>query len=134
MSKKLLDCEWTILRALWGKPPQGLKDIIAGVRQQEPQIKWQYKTYHSYLRVMIGKGLIGCDIVSARDKRYFALITREQALRSESASLLSRVSMDSMGRLVALMAQQGQISDRDRQELSALFDRLSKEDGDRDGH
>ncbi len=127
MTKKLLDCEWTLLRALWGKKPQSMKQIIAGVKKDQPNTKWSYKTYHSYLRAMLEKGLIGCDIISARDKRYFAVITREEALKNESDSLLSRISIDSMGRLVAMMAKQGQISDCDKQELALLFEQLSRE-------
>ena len=128
MAKKLLDCEWTLLRALWGKKPQSMKQIIASVKEDQPDIKWSYKTYHSYLRAMLEKGLIGCDIISARDKRYFAVMTREMALKSESESLLSRISADSMGRLVAMMAKDGQISDDDKQNLAQLFEQLNRED------
>ena len=127
MAKKLLDCEWTLLRALWGKKPQSMKQIIASVKKDQPDIKWSYKTYHSYLRAMLGKGLIGCDIISARDKRYFALMTSEQALKTESESLLSRISINSMGRLVAMMAKEGQISDNDKQQLAQLFEQLNRE-------
>ena len=127
MAKKLLDCEWILLRALWGKKPQSMKQIIANVKEDQPEIKWSYKTYHSYLRAMLEKGLIGCDIISARDKRYFAVVTREQALKTESESLLSRISIDSMGCLVAMMAKDGQISDNDKQELALLFEQLNSE-------
>jgi BlaI family penicillinase repressor len=133
MDKKLLDCEWTILRALWGKKPQGMKDIIASVQKEQPQIKWQYKTYHSYLRTMLEKGLIGCEVLSARDKLYFAAITREQALEYESETLLSRVSRDSMGRLVAMMAEKARISEQDMQELTALFERLKNGEDKKNG-
>lgn len=133
MERKLLDCDWTILKALWGEKPLAMKDIIASVRERQPEIKWSYKTYHTYLRVMLEKGLIGCEVLSARDKLYFPLITREDALKAESESLLSRVSMDSMGRLVAMMAREGQLSDKDRQELAALFERLNEKDGDKNG-
>jgi predicted transcriptional regulator len=127
MTKKLLDCEWTLLRALWGKKPQSMKQIIAAVNEDQPDIKWSYKTYHSYLRLMLEKGLIGCEIISARDKRYFAVITREQALKTESESLLSRISIDSMGRLVAMMAKDGQLLDSDKQKLATLFEQLNRD-------
>ena len=127
MAKKLLDCEWTLLRVLWGKKPQSMKQIIASVKEDQPKIKWSYKTYHSYLRAMLEKGLIGCDIISARDKRYFAVMTQKQALKTESESLFSRISIDSMGRLVAMMAKDGQISENDKQELAQLFEQLNRD-------
>lgn len=133
MERKLLDCDWTILKALWDQPPLGMKDIIVRVREQQPEVKWSYKTYHTYLRVMLEKGLIGCEVLSARDKLYFPLVTREDALKAESESLLSRVSADSMGHLVAMMAKGGQLSDEDRKELAALFEQLNQKGGDKNG-
>lgn len=129
MSNKLLDSEWIILRALWGQPPQSMKQIIAAVQQNEPGIAWHYKTYHSYLRVMLDKGLIDCQVLSARDKLYFSITTKEQALSSENESLLSRISKDSMGRLVAMMATSGQIEPQDQKELLRLFQELSDQEG-----
>ena len=129
MDKKLLDCDWTILRALWGKKPQGMKDIIASVKKEQPDVKWQYKTYHSYLRVMLGKGIIGCEVLSARDKLYFPILTREEALNQESESLLMRISKKSLGRMMAMMAEKGQLKESDKQELAELFNRLNQDEG-----
>jgi BlaI family penicillinase repressor len=131
MDRKLLDCEWVILRALWGRKPQSMGEIVANVKVDQPGIKWQYKTYHTYLRVMLEKGLIGCEQLSIRDKLYFPVVTREEAIESEGRSLVSRLTGDSVGRLVAMMAEKGQISQKDQQELAALFTRLNREGGER---
>ena len=130
MEKKLLDAEWTILRAMWGKAPQAMRDIIEGVQSAQPDIAWHYKTYHSYLRIMQGKGLIGCESKNKRDKLYYPLISREEALRAESETLISRISTGSMGALVAMMADSGQLSDKDREELKALAQRLEQQGGE----
>lgn len=129
MDKKLLDAEWTILRAMWGKGPQKMREIMGSVKRDNPGIAWQYKTYHSFLRIMAEKGLIGCEDVNLRDKLYFPLVTRDEALRSESEMLLSRISTDSMGSLVAMMAENGQLSEKDRKELIALASRLEETKG-----
>lgn len=126
--KKLLDCEWVILQALWGKEPQSMKEIIASVQEDRPDITWHYKTYHSYLRVMLEKELIACKVISARDKLYFAAITEQQALETENESLLNRVSRDSIGRLVAMMAKE--ISSEDKEELLQLFKDLNNKGGE----
>ncbi len=131
MEKKLLDAEWTILRALWAQSPRSMREIIDAVQAEEPDIGWQYKTYHSYLRIMLEKGLIRCEDKNKRDKLYFPLISREDALRSEGETLLSRISAGSMGALVATMAESGQLSDADREALAALAARLEREDGER---
>lgn len=129
MEKKLLDAEWTILRALWDQKPQTMKEIIKSVQMEQPEVGWQYKTYHSYFRIMLEKGLIGCEDKNLRDKLYFPLLSREEALKSESETLLSRISTGSMGRLVAMMAENGQLSENDRTELMELSARLEKMEG-----
>lgn len=131
MDKKLLDAEWTILRALWGKQPQTMREIISAVQDEQPDIGWHYKTYHSYLRIMVEKGLIGCEDKNKRDKLYFPLVSRGEALKAEGETLLSRISTGSMGALVAAMADSGQLSDKDRQELLRLAERLEEEGGER---
>jgi len=125
--KRILDCEWIILRALWGKEPGSMGEIIDAVRREHPEIEWKYMTYHSYLRVMLDKGLIGSEIISAKEKRYYPLISEEEALGQESESLLYRISEGAVGRMVAMMAEKGQISDSEKQQLADLFTRLSHE-------
>ncbi|MDD5017663.1 MAG: BlaI/MecI/CopY family transcriptional regulator [Eubacteriales bacterium] len=129
MERKLLDAEWTILHALWGKKPQTMREIIASVQAQQLDVGWQYKTYHSYLRIMLCKGLIGCEDKNKRDKLYFALVSHDEALRQESETLLSRISAGSMGAMVAMMARDGQLSDKDREDLLELAARLEAGDG-----
>ena len=131
MDKKLLDCEWLILQALWNKEPQSMGEIITCVRTAHPEIQWKYKTYHSYLRVMLEKELIGCDVLTVKEKRYFPLITQEQALEQESDTLLARVSSRSIGRMMAMMAQKADLSEDDKQALTALFASLDGKDGER---
>jgi BlaI family penicillinase repressor len=131
MDKRILDCEWTILRALWGREPQSMGEIIASVRCERLGIQWKYKTYHSYLRVMLEKGLIGCDVLNAKEKRYYPLVSEEEALKQESESLMARISEKSLGRMMAMMAERGRLTADDRQYLTELFERLSGEGGER---
>lgn len=134
MDRKLLDAEWTVLRALWDRPPQTLREIIATVQREQPEVSWQYKTYHSYLRIMLEKRLIGCEDKNLRDKLYFSLITREEALRQESETLLARISAGSMGALVMAMARSAPLSEADRRTLMGIAARLEQaEGGERDG-
>jgi predicted transcriptional regulator len=43
MEKKLLDAEWTILKAMWGREPQTMHEINDAV-QGEQDTGWKYKT------------------------------------------------------------------------------------------
>lgn len=130
MDRKLLDAEWTILRVMWGNPQQTMREIIAAVQAEQPDIKWHYKTYHSYLRIMLEKGLIACEDKNLRDKLYRPLMTKDEALRQESEAVISRISTASMGALVAAMAQSAPLSDDDRKALMAMARRLEAKDGE----
>lgn len=126
MDRKLLDAEWIILRAMWGREPQTMGEIIAAVQKEQSEIGWQYKTYHSYLRIMLEKGLICCKEKNLRDKLYYPAISREEALKAESETLLARISSSSMGALVAAMVQNASISDKDKQALQEIAERLEQ--------
>ncbi len=129
MKKRLLDSEWTILKALWNKEPQTLKSIVECIRKDQPDVDWNYKTYHSYLRIMQEKNLLGSDSKNGKDKVYYPLISREDALKCESENLLSRVSVASVGRLVAMLAKSEGLSKEDQRELLDFSARLENQSG-----
>jgi BlaI family transcriptional regulator, penicillinase repressor len=125
--RRLTDTEWILLKGLWGKNPQTLGNIIQTIKQEQPEVDWNYKTYHTYLRLMCEKGLVTCEIKNARDNFYSPGITREEAMQAESKSIISRISEGSVGELVAMMAQSGQLTARDQKELLELAQHLDSE-------
>ncbi len=126
MGKRLADSEWIILKALWEHPPQTLKSIISNVQKGQPDVSWNYKTYHSYLRTMCEKKLVSCEIKNARDNYYSPLITREEALEAEGDSLLTRISGNSVGELVVMLSESGKLSEKSQRELLRLAQSLEK--------
>lgn len=129
MKKRLLDSEWTILKALWNREPQTLKSIVERIRRAQPEVDWNYKTFHSYLRIMQEKQLLASESINGKDKVYYPLISREEALKCESESLLSRISVASVGRLVALLAKSEGLSQDDQRELLDFSTRLENQAG-----
>lgn len=121
MNKRLADSEWVILKALWGKPPQTMKQIVSAVQSEQPEVDWSYKTFHTYLRNMCKKGLVGSEERNLKDKLYSAVLSQDDAIRAESDSLLKRRSyFGSVGRLVLSMAENGKLTEKDKQELMEL--------------
>ena len=125
MNKRLTDSEWIIFKALWGKSPLTLKQIVQSIRSEQPDVDWSYKTFHTYLRNMCEKGLLQTSDRNLKDKYYSAVISREDAMLAESESLLSRSSyFGSVGRLVISMAEHGQLTECDQKELIKLAQKL----------
>ena len=128
MDKRLKDSEWIILQALWADSPLDLKDIIERVQKANPQVRWDYKTYHSFLRLLNEKGYVRAE-KQGRNNRYFPAITQEQALSYETDSLVSRRGYyGTVSTLMVNMAEQGKLTQREKSELMALALRLAAED------
>ena len=72
-NKRLADSEWIILKALWGKSPQTMKQIVQCIQKEQPEVDWGYKTFHTYLRNMCEKGLIHSEERNLKDKILFGV-------------------------------------------------------------
>lgn len=66
-----------------------MKQIVAAVKEQG-SVTWGYKTYHTYLRNMCEKGLITSEERNLKDKLYSAAVSREEAMKAESDSIVTR--------------------------------------------
>ena len=130
MDKRLKDSEWIILRALWNNAPLDLKDIVASVQAEHPDVNWDYKTYHSFLRILMEKGYVLAER-HGKNNLYRPAITQEQALSLETDSILSRrVYFGSVSGLMVQMAEQGKLTEKEKQELRQLAERLAEEDAE----
>lgn len=128
LDTRLKDSEWIILQALWENAPLDLKGIIDSVQRRRPAVDWDYKTYHSFLRILCQKGFVLAQ-KQGKNNRYAPAITREQALSYEADSLLSRRDYyGSVSTLMVNMAAQGKLTAAEKQELMALAKQLAAEE------
>ena len=128
MDKRLKDSEWILLRALWSGGALDLAELISKVQEQHPEVGWDYKTYHSFLRLLLEKGYVTAE-KRGRNNRYRAAITEAEALSHEADSLISRRSYyGSVSSLMVNMAEQGKLTEQEKRELMALAARLASGD------
>ncbi len=128
MDTRLKESEWIILQALWQESPLDLKGIIASVQRQNPAVSWDYKTYHSFLRILLEKGFVSAER-QKQNNLYRPLITRDEALSCEAESLISRRGyFGSVSSILVHMAQEGKLTREEKQELRALAEQLAQED------
>ena len=126
MDTRLKDNEWIILHAVWKQNPIDLKSIIRSVQEDNPQITWDYKTYHSFLRILLEKGYLKAVKVG-KNNLYSPGITYEEAMSREADSLVSRRGFyGSVSCLMINMAEQGKLTDREKQDLMDLAERLAR--------
>jgi predicted transcriptional regulator len=125
MDTRLKDNEWIILHAVWKQNPIDLKSIIRSVQADNPEIRWDYKTYHSFLRILLEKGYLKA-VKSGKNNLYSPGITYEEAMSMEADSLVSRRGFyGSVSGLMVNMAEQGKLTDREKKELMELAKRLA---------
>ena len=126
MDRRLKDNEWIILQVLWQKHAQDMKSIIRNVQEAHPEISWDYKTYHSFLRILLDKGYLKAVKVG-KNNLYSPGITYEEAMSREADSIVSRRSFyGSVSGLMVNMAEQGKLTEQEKRDLMALAERLAK--------
>ena len=113
--------EWKVMSALWGKEPQTLSGVI---NTMGDTMDWSYRTYASYLKKLCDKGLAGFEI-KGRDKFYYALVEKAQCMRTESRSLIKKVSERSAKELLVCMIEESGLSKEDHDDLRKLLDELA---------
>ena len=127
MDRRLKDSEWIILQTLWQKHPQDMKSIIRNVQQAHPEITWDYKTYHSYFRILMDKGYLKAE-KSGKNNLYSPGISYEEAMGFETDSLVSRRNYyGSVSGLMINMAEQGKLTEDEKRELMELAKKLAEE-------
>lgn len=122
MKETLTNPEWAVISALWEKQPQTLSEVIETMQGKKD---WNYRTYASYLRKLCEKGYAGFNM-NGRDKFYYPLVSREECMRSESRSLLHKVSEKSAKDLLICMIEESGLSSAEHAELQKLLEDLAK--------
>ena len=127
MDRRLKDNEWIILQTLWQENPQDMKSIIRNVQQAHPEIAWDYKTYHSFFRILMDKGYLKAE-KSGKNNLYSPGISYEEAVGLETDSLVSRRNYyGSVSGLMINMAEQGKLTEEEKRELMDLARKLAED-------
>lgn len=113
--EKLQDSELEILQVFWAAgEPLALSELC---RRLYTARGWADSTTKTLLRRMQEKGLIQL----VRRGVYSALVTEEECSRRSAHSLVQQMFGGNAKRLVAALVDEGQLTEADFAELSALF-------------
>ncbi len=120
MRETLSKQEWVMMETLWQKSPLFLSDIMDAMATS---VDWNRSSYLTYLKRMADKGLVGYETVRG-SRSYYPLVKREDCIENESNYLLSKMTEDSTRLLLASMIQKSGLSEKDRDELQVLIQKL----------
>ena len=117
------ESEWDVMNVLWSAGgPLAAADVVdrlSGVRD------WSPRTVKTLLNRLINKGALAYE---AQGKRYLyrPRVTREQCVREETRSFLSRVFANAPGPMLLQFVAQARLTPEEVEALKRLLDRKGK--------
>src|SRR3990170_4164474 len=91
------DAEWEVMQVLWAAAPLTANDVVDQVAARND---WNPRTVKTLLNRLVNKGALGYEAEGKR-YRYFPRVSRDDCVRRESRSFLSRVFGGAAGPMLA---------------------------------
>lgn len=113
---RISDAEQQLLQLLWDELPLGAVELAA----RAPAARdWSLTTVKTMLSRLVAKGVLGAE-PDGRRFLYRPLIARETVAGGQAGRLIDRLFGGRVSPLVAQLAEEGQLSKDDLEELEAL--------------
>jgi len=114
--------EWKIMEKLWDEAPQTLMQLVHTLGRE---VGWSKSTVATMVRRMEAKGLLRYE-EGGKARLIHPMVTREDASRAETDSLIDKVFRGRPGLLMASLLEQNSLSP---EEIDALYAMLRKAEG-----
>jgi BlaI family penicillinase repressor len=113
---RISDAEQQLLQLLWDESPLGAVELAARAPADRD---WSLTTVKTMLSRLVAKGVLGAE-PDGRRFLYRPLIARETVAGGQAGRLIDRLFGGRVSPLVAQLAEEGQLSKDDLEELEAL--------------
>lgn len=117
---RISDAEQQLLQLLWDELPLGAVELAARAPADRD---WSLTTVKTMLSRLVAKGVLGAE-PDGRRFLYRPLIARETVAGGQAGRLIDRLFGGRVSPLVAQLAEEGQLSKDDLEELEALVQSL----------
>ena len=117
------DAEWEVMNVLWDESPLMANDVVARLQGRKG---WSPRTVKTLLNRLTGKRALEFE---AQGKRYLyrPAVAREQCVRSESRSFLSRVFGGAPGPMLVQFVSQADLTPEEIAELQRVLAQKGKQ-------
>lgn len=113
------DAEWEVMQALWGESPLTANEVVERVAGKKG---WNPRTVKTLLNRLVKKSALGFETEGKR-YRYRPRVTREECVRRESRSFLSRVFGGAAGPVLAQFVSEAPLTPDEIRQLREILDR-----------
>ncbi len=123
---KLTEAEWQIMNALWHKHPATARDIMDRLGDR---VNWAYTTIKTMLTRLVEKKAVG-EVKEGNTSVYEPLVSQQKARLSAFRSLLDQAFDGAVGPLVHFLAEEKQLTAREKAELQKILEREAQSKGE----
>ena len=123
---KLTEAEWQIMNALWDKHPATARDIMDRLGDR---VNWAYTTIKTMLTRLAEKKAVG-EVKQGNTSVYEPLVSQQKARLSAFRSLLDQAFDGAVGPLVHFLAEEKQLTAREKAELKKILEREAQGKGE----
>ena len=114
IAKRLPDSEFEIMEIIWGNPPP--ITTLQIMEKMEPDRNLKLQTLLTMLVRLIEKGFLTSERVG-RERNYSPVISKQEYMKVETGSFMSRHYINSMGGLIKTFFDGQELSPVDIREL-----------------
>ena len=116
------DAEWDVMQALWGDAPLTANEVVERVAAAN---NWSPRTVKTLLGRLVKKGALEFTAEGNR-YRYRPRVSREECVRSESRSFLSRVFGGAVAPMLTHFVSETPLTEQEIRQLRDILDRRTR--------
>lgn len=122
---KISNSEWEVMKIIWNHSEITSINII---QQLKDKAQWKPATVKSLINRLLNKNAIGFNKLGY-EYLYFALVSEDECIKSESKSFIDRVFNGSIKSMLLTFAESKEISETDIEELKNILSQSIKTKG-----
>lgn len=115
---KIADAEMEIMNALWTASPLTASEIVAALEKRK---SWDPRTVKTLINRLHNKGAIGFE-KSGRKYSYFPLVPRDECIRNETRSFISKFKNGMLGPVLTTFLEEAALSEKEIGELRQMLE------------
>ncbi len=114
---KISDAEWHVMRVLWKKSPQTVKEVIEILSKKTT---WKSETIRTLVNRLAKKKAIGFE-KKGRRHYFYPLLSEEECVKADTASFLARTGTTMLKPILTAFIEKEQLSDKEIEELRQIL-------------
>jgi BlaI family penicillinase repressor len=116
------DAEWDVMQVLWDKAPLTANEVVQRVAARK---NWNPRTVKTLLNRLVKKRALEFETEGNR-YRYSPTVSREQCVRMESQTFLTRVFGGAVGPMLTHFVSETPLSEQEIRQLREILDRRTR--------